>query len=98
MCSITCFDRAKNMNGRDIATGESAIVHDLFDARTGRGDLARQIGQAARAITNLRREPAEPSVGDQSTLDDATKNVRIDIPPAQEKHTILTREFLELSR
>src|SRR5205814_9417458 len=32
MFAITGFDRAKNVDGRDIGAGEGAIVHYLFDA------------------------------------------------------------------
>ena len=33
MLMVTGFDGAEDVNGRDIAAGEGAIVHDLLDAR-----------------------------------------------------------------
>ena len=35
MLLIAGFNRAQDMHGGDIRAGEGAIVHNLFDARTG---------------------------------------------------------------
>ena len=32
---VARFDGAKNVDGRNIGTGKSAIMHDLFNARAG---------------------------------------------------------------
>ena len=49
---VSGFDRAKNVHGRNIGAGEGAIVHDLFNARAGRGDLRCQIGEATGPIAD----------------------------------------------
>ena len=39
MRAVARFDRAKDVYGGDIGTGESAIVHHFFDARPDRRNL-----------------------------------------------------------
>ena len=56
MRAVARFDRAKDVYGGDIGTGESAIVHHFFDARADRRDLRSEIGEAARSVSNYCRK------------------------------------------
>ena len=56
MRAVTRFDRAKNVYGGDIGTGESALVHHFFDARADRRDLRSEIGEAAGSVANYCRK------------------------------------------
>src|SRR5947207_545893 len=83
MLVISRLDRAEDVNGRNVGTGERAIVHDLFDACTSRRDLPREIGKATRPITDYSRESAKPAIGDQTAFDHATEHVGIDVAAAE---------------
>ena len=62
MRAITRFDRAKNVYGGEIGTGESAIVHHFFDARADGRNLRGEIGEAARPVANYcRKRESRPS-------------------------------------
>jgi hypothetical protein len=83
MVVISRLDRAENVNGGNVGTSERAIVHNLFDARTSRRDLRREIGKATGPITDYGREAAKPAIGNQTAFDDATEHVGIDIAAAE---------------
>jgi len=91
MFMVPCLNCAKDIDGRNIRTGERAIVHHLFDARARRSDLSGEIGEAAGTIANHSGESAEPSVRDQTSFNHATKHVGIDISAANQKNDSLTR-------
>jgi hypothetical protein len=55
MLVIARLHCAEDVNCRDVGPGEGAVVHHLFDARASRGDLAREIGEAAGPIADHRR-------------------------------------------
>ena len=80
---ISRLDRTEDVNGRNVGTGERAIVHDLFDARASRRDLGREIGKATGPITDYGRESAKPAIGDQTAFDHATEHVGIDVAAAE---------------
>ncbi len=79
MFMVPRLNCAKDIDGRNIRTGERAIVYHLFDARARRSDLSGEIGEAAGTIANHSGESAEPSVRDQTSFNHATKHVGIDI-------------------
>ena len=81
---VSCLNCAKDVDGGNVGTGKRPIVHDLFDARTGRGDLRGKIGEAAGSVANYRSESAKSSVGDQATFDDATEDVGINVSAAKQ--------------
>ncbi len=93
MFPVPGFYRAQDMDGGDVGAGESAIVHDLLNAGSGRGDLRRQIGQTSRPIANNGGEPAKATIGHQAAFDNATQDVRINIPSAQEENNALPGQF-----
>ena len=87
---ISRLDRTEDVNGRNVGTGERAIVHDLFDARASRRDLGREIGKATGPITNDGGKSAKPAISDQTAFDYATKHVGIDVAAAKQKDETLT--------
>jgi len=97
MLMVSGLDRAENVYGGNVRTGESAIVHDLFDACAGRSDLRRQIGQATWPIANDGKESAKAAVGDETAFDHATKHIGIDVAAANQKDHSLAGEFLQFS-
>ena len=97
MLLVAGFNRAQDMHGGDIGAGEGAIVHDLFDAGAGRGDLSGKISQSSRPIADHGGEPAKTTIGDQSAFDDAAQNVWVDVSSAEEKHDALSRQFGKLT-
>ena len=52
MLFVPGLNRAQDMNDGDIGAGERAIVHDLFDAGAGRGDLRGEISESTRPIAD----------------------------------------------
>src|SRR6266581_706057 len=64
MLLISRLDRTEDVNGRNVGTGERAIVHDLFDARASRRDLGCEIGKATGPITNDGGKSAKPAISD----------------------------------
>src|SRR6266513_6437973 len=66
MLVISRLDRTEDVNGRNVGTGERAIVYDLFDARASRRDLGREIGKATGPITNDGGKSAKPAISDQT--------------------------------
>ena len=68
MLMVSRLDSAKDIDGRNVRTGECAIVHHLFDARARRSNLRGEIGKAAGTITNHSGESAEPAVRDQTCV------------------------------
>lgn len=72
MFMVASFDCAKNVHGRDIRAGESAIVYDLFNACSGRSDLRCQIGEPTGSIADHGGESSKSSVRDQAAFNYAT--------------------------
>ena len=95
---IPRFDRAQNAHGRDVAARKGAIVHHLFNARAGRGDLRGEISETAGAIADYRGEAAKASIGDETAFDDAAQDVWIDVAAAKQKNHALVLEFFQLTR
>ena len=83
MLMISRLDRTKDVNRRNVRTGERPIVHDLFDAGASRRDLRREIGKPTGPITDYSRESAKPAIGDQTAFDHATEHVGIDVAAAK---------------
>jgi hypothetical protein len=83
MFMVPCLNCAKDIDCRNIRTGERAIVYHLFYARARRSDLSGEIGEATGTIADHSGESAEPSVGDQTPFNHATKHVGIDISAAK---------------
>ena len=79
---VSGLDRAKDVDGRDIRTGESAIVHHLFDACASGSDLRCQIGEPTRSITNNGGKSTKTTVCYQTTFYHATEHVGIDVSAA----------------
>ena len=96
MRAVTRFDRAKNVYGGDIGTGESAIVHHFFDARADRRDLRGEIGEAARPIANYCRKTRKSPVRHEPALDHPAEHVWIDVAAAEQEDDTLAREFGKL--
>ena len=97
MLPIPRLNRAQDMNRGNVGAGEGPIVHYLLDAGASRGDLSRQIGQATWPIANNGGEPAEATVGNKAALDDATQDVRINVPTAEEKDNAFVGQLRELT-
>jgi hypothetical protein len=95
MLMIPGFNRAKDIDRRNIRTGKRAIMDDLFDARAARGDLCRQIGQPTRSIANDGSESAESAIRNQTAFDYATQHVGIDVAAAQQKDYSLACEVFQ---
>jgi hypothetical protein len=49
---VSRFNRAKNSNDRNIGAGKCAIVYDLLDARSRRGDLLRENCESTGSIAD----------------------------------------------
>ena len=96
MRAITRFDRAKNVYGGNIGTGESAIVHHFFDARADRRNLRGEIGEAARPIANYCRKTRKSPVRHEPALDHAAEHVWIDVAAAEQEDDTFAREFGKL--
>ena len=96
MRAVTRFDRAKNVYGGEIGTGESAIVHHFFDARADRRNLRGEIGEAARPIANYCRKTRKSPVRHEPTLDHPAEHVWIDVAAAEQEDDTLAREFGKL--
>ena len=96
MRAVARFDRAKNVDGGDIGTGESAIVHHFFDARADRRDLRGEIGEAARPVADYGRETRKPPVRHEPALDHPAEHVWIDVAAAEQEDDTLAREFGKL--
>ena len=92
MRAVTGFDRAKNVYGGDIGTGESAIVHHLFDTGTAGSDLCGQICETAGPIANHCGESRKSSVGDEPTFDNAAQDVGINISATKQEHDTFAGE------
>src|ERR1051325_3381274 len=65
---VTRFDGTEDVHRGNVSAAEGALVHDLFDARAGGGDLAGEIGETARPIADHGGEAAEPAIGDEAAL------------------------------
>ena len=96
MRAITRFDRAKNVYGGDIGTGESALVHHFFDARADRRNLRGEIGEAARPVANYCRKTRKSPVRHEPALDHPAEHVWIDVAAAEQEDDTLAREFGKL--
>ncbi len=83
MLMVPCLNCAKDVDRRNIRTGERAIMDDLFDARASRRDLGREIREATGSIANDGGESAKPPVRDQTALDHAAEHVGIDVAAAK---------------
>ena len=94
---IARFDRAQDVNGGNIGAGEGAIVHDLFHAGAGGGDLRGEIGQTAGTIADDGGETAQATVCDKAAFDHATQDIGIDIAPAEQKHDPFAGELRQLT-
>src|SRR5579864_399078 len=79
---VTRLNRAKNTDRRNIGGGECAIVNDLFYARAGGCDPFAQNREAARAIADHSAEPAEAAIRNQTVLDHAAENIRVNVSSA----------------
>src|SRR5690242_7695643 len=79
---ITRFNRAENIDLRNIGTGERAIVNDLLNARAGGSNLFAQDCKTSGAIADDSAEPAQTAVGHEPVLNYPTENVRVDISAA----------------
>src|SRR5436305_14992461 len=97
MLMVSGLDRAENVYGGNVRTGESAIVHDLFDACAGRSDLRRQIGQATWPIANDGSESAKAAVVDESAFDHATKHIGIGVSAANENDESVAGERRQIA-
>ena len=87
------LDRATNMHGGNIRTPKCAIVHDLFDARSGGGDAGGEIGQTTGTVANDGGETAKAAIGNKAALDHATQNIWIDISAGKQKNNAFACEF-----
>ena len=96
MCTVTRFDRAKNVYGGEIGTGESALVHHFFYARADRRNLRGEIGEAARPVADYCRKTRKSPVGHEPPLDHPAEHVWIDVAAAEQKDDTLAREFGKL--
>src|SRR5207248_8763539 len=96
MILVARFDCAYHAHRRDIAAGKGAIVHHLFDARTGGSNLPGEVSQPTGPVANHRGEPGEPAVSHQSPLDHATQNIWIDVSAAEKKHAFFAAELIQL--
>src|SRR5947207_7622574 len=85
MLMVPCLNCAKDVDRRNIRTGERAIVDDLFDARPSRRDLGREIREPTGSIANDGGESAQPPVRDQTALDHSAAHVGIDVYAAKYK-------------
>src|SRR5438876_1190057 len=97
MILIAGFDSATNVHGRNVRTSKRAIVHNLLDACSGRGDLRGKIGEPAGAIANDGGEPAQTAVGDETPLNHAAEHIWIDIAAAKQQNNSLAGEFSQFS-
>src|SRR5438270_5690961 len=98
MFVVASLNRAKHVYRGNVRTSEGAIVHHLFDACAGRGDLRGEVRQTTGTITNHRAETAEPPICDQAALDYATKHVRINVAAAEQKYHALARQIAQFAR
>src|SRR5262245_14537812 len=92
MRAITRFDRAKNVYGGEIGTGESALVHHFFDARADRRNLRSEIGEAARTVANYRCKTRKSPVRHEPALNHPAEHIWIDVAAAEQKDDTLARE------
>jgi len=83
MLMVPCLNCAKDVDRRNIRTGEGALMDDLFDARASRRDLGREIREPTGSIANDGGESAKPPVRDQTALDHAAEHVGIDVAAAK---------------
>src|SRR5438067_1051277 len=79
-------------------SSERAIMHHLFDACAGSGDLRGEIGQTPGTIADHRAETTEAAICHQTTLDYTTKHIRIDVAAAEQKDHAPARQTAEFSR
>src|SRR6267143_2907037 len=98
MFMIASFNRAKHMHGSNVRAGERAIVHHLFDACAGGGDLRGKVGKTAGAIADHGAETAEAAICNQTTLDYTTEHIRVNGTAAEQKYYALAREMAKFSR
>jgi L-aminopeptidase/D-esterase-like protein len=52
MFMISSLNRAKHVHSGNVGAGEGAIMHYLFDAGAGSGDLGGEIGKATGTIAD----------------------------------------------
>src|SRR5204863_9023376 len=97
MLLVSRFNRAHNVDRGNIRAGKRAIVHDLFDARTGRSDLRGEIGKPAGTVADHRGEPAETAIGHQTALDHATEDIWINIPARKNERHAFALELLQFT-
>ena len=95
MLFVSRFDRAQNVDGGNIGTGKSAIMHDLFDARAGGSNLRGEISQTAGTIADDGGEATETSVCDEAALDYATEYVWINVAAGKNKNNSLAGKLRE---
>jgi len=97
MLAIPRLNGAQDVDGRNVGASESAIVDNLFDARTSRGNLSGEISQTSWPIADHGVEPAEATVGDQTAFDHATQDIRINIASAEDKDDTFAGQFGQLT-
>src|ERR1700681_1268757 len=98
MFLVSGFNRAHDMHAGATGAAERAVVHDLFNAGAGRGDLPGEISQSSRPIADHSGEPAETTIGDQSAFDDPAQDVRVDVSSAEEEHDAFSCQLGKLTR
>src|SRR5205085_9648443 len=79
---VSSFNNAKDVDCRKVRAGKGAFVHNFFNARAGRSDLFAQDRESAGAVADYRGEPAQSSVGHETSLDDSAENVGINLSAA----------------
>ena len=97
MRAVARLHGAEDIDRRDVGAGKGAIVQDLFDARSNRGDLRREIGQTAGPVADHGGKTREPAVSDEAALDHATEDVGIDIAAAKEENDAFAGELGQLT-
>src|ERR1700716_1895580 len=97
MLVVTRFDRATHVHVRNIGVAKGAIVHHLFDTRASGGDLRCEIGKTTWSVANDRSESAKPAVSDETKLNHATQNIRVDIAAAEKQHAFFPGELFQFS-
>src|ERR1051325_2844895 len=92
---VTRFDGTEDVHRGNVSAAEGALVHDLFDARAGGGDLAGEIGETARPIADHGGEAAEPPIGDEPALNHAAEDVWVDVAAANQEHAVFAGELFQ---
>src|SRR5450432_1302001 len=96
MSTVARFDGAKDVHCGDVGAGKGAVVYDLFDTRADGGNLRREIGKAARPVTDHGTETRESPIRHEPALDHASEHVWSDVAAAKQQYDALAGELGEL--